>query len=292
MIYEVSVRLDYAYDPPVAAGRNLLRLWPLSLPGLQRVIAADIAANPAPAERADRTDFFGNVVTEMVHRRASDRTGFVLRARVERLAPSASAAPSPALEDIGRALAAVNSLAPESPHHFTAPSPRVPADGAIAAYAARAAAGADSVRGAVEALGRAIHRDMVFDALATTVDTPAAHAFALGRGVCQDFSHIMLTGLRALGVPGAYVSGLLRTEPPPGKERLEGADAMHAWVRAWCGARAGWVEYDPTNACTAGEGHIAVAIGRDYDDVAPVQGSLRAAGLSRSAQSVDVIEIG
>ena len=89
---------------------------------------------------------------------------------------------------------------------------------------------------------------MRYDPDATEVDTPLAEAFAARHGVCQDFSHIMIAGLRSLGIPAGYVSGFLRTMPPPGKPRLEGADAMHAWVRAWCGAEAGWIEYDPTNA--------------------------------------------
>ena len=96
-------------------------------------------------------------------------------------------------------------------------------------------------------------------------------AFALRRGVCQDFAHVMISGLRGLGLPAAYVSGYLRTVPRPGAKRLEGADAMHAWVMVWCGG-AGWWGLDPTNALIAGEDHVVLAIGRDYPDVAPVSG--------------------
>ena len=97
--------------------------------------------------------------------------------------------------------------------------------------------------------------------------------------------------MRGIGIPAGYVSGFLRTTPPKGRPRLEGADAMHAWVRAWCGPEMGWVEYDPTNAVIAGEDHIVVARGRDYFDIAPVKGVLRTAGEHTSTQSVDVIPV-
>ena len=117
------------------------------------------------------------------------------------------------------------------------------------------------------------------------------HAFTDGRGVCQDFSHIMIGALRSLSIPAGYVSGLIRTIPPKGRPRLEGADAMHAWVMAWCGAEAGWVELDPTNDVLAGQDHILVARGRDYADVAPVKGIMRIAGAQRGGHSVDVIPL-
>jgi len=143
----------------------------------------------------------------------------------------------------------------------------------------------------LEAIGRQLNADMTFDDTATHVNTPVASAFAARRGVCQDYTHIMITCLRALGVPAGYVSGYLRTHPPKGQARLEGADAMHAWVRAWCGVDAGWVEYDPTNAAFPGTDHIVVAFGRDYDDIAPVRGVLRASGPNLTSQSVDVLAV-
>ena len=144
----------------------------------------------------------------------------------------------------------------------------------------------------VRALSDALHRHMAFDAEATTVDTAPAEAFRERRGVCQDFTHIMIAGLRGIGIPARYVSGVLRTDPPPGGERLEGADAMHAWVSAWCGNETGWVEFDPTNAVAAGSDHIVIGYGRDYSDVAPVRGVLRSSGAQKSSQAVDVTPAG
>ena len=212
-------------------------------------------------------------------------------ARVERLAPAPRLDLSPPLGLFGAELAGVQSLAPASPHHFAAPSRRAAPDPAMTAFARDAIAGAPTVLAAVEAVGRAIHATMRFDAKATDVDTPATEAFANRHGVCQDFTHVMISCLRGIGIPAGYVSGFLRTVPPAGQPRLEGADAMHAWVSAWVGAEMGWVEYDPTNQMWAGTDHIAIARGRDYDDVAPVRGAMRGAGGQESRQAVDVISV-
>ena len=148
-----------------------------------------------------------------------------------------------------------------------------------------------SVREAADTLCRAIHSEFTYVPGATRVDTPPGEAFELRKGVCQDFTHVMIVALRSLDIPAGYVSGFLRTIPPPGKERLEGADAMHAWVRVWCGQATGWMEWDPTNDMMAGADHIRVAYGRDYSDVAPVIGILRIYGGHSTEQAVDVIPV-
>src|SRR5262249_4229384 len=119
------------------------------------------------------------------------------------------------------------------------------------------------------ALMRRIHADFVYDIKSTDVSTPLAVAFEQRRGVCQDFAHVALGALRALGLPAAYVSGYLLSNPPPGRPRLIGADASHAWVRIWCPVN-GWIEFDPTNDCLVSSGHVTLATGRDYGDVTPV----------------------
>ncbi len=116
------------------------------------------------------------------------------------------------------------------------------------------------LEGAIE-LMRRIRADFKYDTKATQVSTPISEAFQKRRGVCQDFAHIMIAGLRGLGLPAAYVSGYIRTIPPPGKKRLQGADAMHAWVSLWCGAEIGWVDLDPTNSMLIGNDHIVLARG-------------------------------
>ena len=145
----------------------------------------------------------------------------------------------------------MRSLSPDAPHHFLAASDYVDLDADITAYARESLSDASSVTGIANDFCNRIYDDFAYDGEATTVATKAADAFELRRGVCQDFSHVMIAGLRGLGIPAGYVSGFLRTIPPPGKERLEGADAMHAWVKVWCGREAGWQEFDPTNGMRA-----------------------------------------
>jgi transglutaminase-like putative cysteine protease len=145
--------------------------------------------------------------------------------------------------------------------------------------------------GAVDLMHR-IKSEFVYEVGATTASTTPPMSFALRRGVCQDFAHIMISGMRSLGLPAAYVSGYLRTVSAPGEIRLEGADAMHAWVLAWCGEEAGWVGLDPTNAILAGTDHVVLAVGRDYADVAPIDGVIFAAGSQRLEVSVQVAPVG
>ena len=292
MRYDIKLTIDYIYENPAAGARQILHVMPLAIEGRQRVIARSIEIEPEPALRQDRRDFFGNAVTELAFTEPHSDIAIVLKARVEVIGSAAPRAPSPDLAGLAITLDAQTDLGPRSPLHFLAASPYAAPVEAIALWARTRRAPGRQVADIVEALGLALHREMRFDAEATTVNTPAAEAFAARHGVCQDFTHIMIIALRSLGIPSGYVSGYLRTLPPPGQERLEGADAMHAWVSAWCGPEAGWVEYDPTNAIFAGEGHIVVAHGRDYADLAPVRGAMRISGGQSTDQYVDVIPVG
>jgi transglutaminase-like putative cysteine protease len=139
-------------------------------------------------------------------------------------------------------------------------------------------------------MGR-IKTDFVYEIGVTSVATTPSAAYKLRRGVCQDFAHVMISGLRGIGLPAAYVSGYLRTVPKEGRARLEGADAMHAWVMVWCGAGAGWWGFDPTNAILVGDDHVTLAVGRDYSDIAPIAGVVFASGAQHLEVSVDVIPV-
>lgn len=291
MRYDISLSMTYDYGAASDHVRALARLLPGDHFGQQITAQRLLTVDPPPQERSDNTDFFGNVMTLFSYHAPVDQITLSLRARVERLSPPPLLDLSPKLTDLAPEIASQHSLGPETPHHFLGASTRISRDPAIVAFAKHKASNAATTLDVVTALGAALHDEMTFDAEATDVDTPAAEAFEARHGVCQDFSHILITALRALGVPAGYVSGFLRTETPPGQPRLEGADAMHAWVRAWCGAELGWVEYDPTNACLVGQDHIVVARGRDYADVAPVKGALRSVGEQRSHHSVDVVPL-
>jgi transglutaminase-like putative cysteine protease len=135
-----------------------------------------------------------------------------------------------------------------------------------------------------------IHRDFRFDPRATTVATPLDEVFKKRRGVCQDFAHFAIAGLRSIGLPARYVSGYLETLPPPGKPRLVGADASHAWLAVWCPGH-GWIDADPTNNLLPGDRHVTVAWGRDFSDVSPLRGVVVGGGGASPAVSVDVARL-
>jgi len=290
MLYEIRLRTTCIYDR-MAAGRQVLRLMPLDDPETQRLVAGSIDIKPGPSERTDRYDFFGNRATDVSFATPAEEVDVTVRARVDRFGRPPGMDVSPVLANLAAEIAGMRSLDAASPHHFIEASPLVGSSRPVGDYARGIAPANATVMEIVSAINTALHRDMRYDGEATTVDTPLEEAFAKRRGVCQDFTHIMIACLRELGIPAGYVSGFLRTEPPKGKPRLEGADAMHAWVQAWCGANAGWIEFDPTNAMMVGLDHIVTARGRDYSDVAPVRGVLRTAGAQEISQSVDVIPL-
>ncbi len=291
MLYDVTLKIEYAYASAAEASRQIMRLLPLDIPGEQRVVAGTQDVKPKPQEWINRTDFFGNRSVEIAFTKAHRDIVFTMHSRVERFERAAIADTSPGLDQIGNEVEQITGLDATAPHHFLGPSPRVALERATTGYARSLITRTSSTCEAVITIGKALHDDMTYDAEATTVDTPMLEAFEGRRGVCQDFSHIMIACLRGIGIPAGYVSGFLRTTPPPGKPRLEGADAMHAWVRAWCGPSMGWIEYDPTNAITVGTNHIVVARGRDYSDVAPVKGMLRTSGDHTTEQYVDVLPL-
>ncbi|MCC5964975.1 MAG: transglutaminase family protein [Natronohydrobacter sp.] len=288
MRYDIRLRLDHSYPAASDHVRNLLRLLPSDRPN-QRVQRRLLTITPPPQERREMVDYFGNATTLVAWHRPVEAISFHLSVRAERIAVSAMDI-SPRLNALAPEVMAAG-MAPDSPLHFRSPSPRIPPEPEIATFAQSVCQPGQTVREVVAALGQAIHSQMTFDAEATDVMTAPATAFAARRGVCQDFAQIMICGLRALGIPAGYVSGFIRTTPPPGMRRLAGVDAMHGWVMAWCGITQGWVEYDPTNAQWAGEDYITVAIGRDYADAAPVRGALRTAGAQSAAHAVDMVAL-
>jgi len=290
--YDIRLKLSYDYDAPVGGGRHQVRVAPRTLAGQQRVVAASVDFAPRPAERSDFADFFGNPVTAIAYRDPHDELDVRMSARVTVTRPQPGIDLSPAPGELRSEILAVRSLGAETPHHFLAASRHAPLDEAITDFARACLSPPTSTFGLAEALCRLIHEEFVYDGDATTVSTKAVEAFQLRSGVCQDFSHVMIAGLRGLGVPAGYVSGFLRTIPPVGQPRLEGADAMHAWVRVWCGRDAGWREFDPTNGILAGNDHITVGYGRDYGDVAPIVGVLKMTGGQAIRHAVDVVPVG
>ncbi|MBI1777096.1 MAG: transglutaminase family protein [Proteobacteria bacterium] len=288
MIYDVRQTTTYHYASEVAYAHHLLRLTPIDRPG-QRVHAAALDIAPVPVERREGKDFFGNRATWIAFDHAHDSLTVRAVARVAVSIPDVPLAEvTPTWEQVRDKTFGDTDLGASSPAHHVFPSRQVPLDPEIRAYAAASFPdGRPVLDGAVE-LMRRIKSDFIYEIGATTVSTMPARAFALRRGVCQDFAHIMISGLRGLGLPAAYVSGYLRTAQPSDVVRLEGSDAMHAWVLVWCGQAVGWLGLDPTNGISVGNDHIVLAIGRDYADVAPIGGIVVAAGGQRLEVSVTV----
>lgn len=294
MRYDVRLRLSYEYQHPVADARHLVRVLPRNLYGVQQVLESSLRIDPGSGERQVFEDFFGNCVTSVALRTPHSHLDVEMRAVVKvdhDSQPELDLDLSPDMAGLAAELASRRSLAADAPWHFLPATVRAPVLQRITDYAAVSLRDSGSVLATVQHLGRRVHEDFAYDAEATDVDTPVGEAFDMRAGVCQDFSHIMIAGLRGLGIPAAYVSGFLRTIPPKGRPRLEGADATHAWVRAWCGVQLGWRDFDPTNGIPAGNDHITIGYGRDYADVSPIAGVLKTFGDQDAAQAVDVIPL-
>jgi len=290
--YRLRHRTTYSYERAVGFARCVLRLTPRSS-ATQTVLESAITVTPEPSARLVRLGPFGaEILTVTVDR---PHTALVIEANsridVHVPPPGDPEASHPWDAIRGRALNTAD-LGPDGPASYLFPTPRTPIVPAITDYARASFAPGRPIIAAAFELTNRIYREFKYDPGATEVSTPVAQAFAARHGVCQDFAQIMICGLRGLGLPVKYVSGYLRTIPPPGQPRLEGADATHAWVAVWCGDQAGWVGFDPTNAILAGNDHLVLAIGRDYADVAPIDGVILASGDQTLKVEVDVIPEG
>jgi transglutaminase-like putative cysteine protease len=289
VIYEITHLTRYNYGAIVELTIGVLRLTPRSGDG-QDVERFNIATEPVSQPLTDRLDPFGNSVTslriEKPHRQLSITASS--RVRVNRAhAPTRS----PTWESVAAEAGAVTSFDADSPAIALYPSRRVSLFDEATAYAKISFAPQRPILNAASELMQRIRSDFVYDPDATAVSTPASEAFDRRRGVCQDFAHIMIAAVRGIALPALYVSGYIRTIPPPGKERLAGADASHAWVSLWCGAALGWKDFDPTNAIPVENDHIVVARGRDYSDVSPIESMVLSSGRPRLEVEVDVIPL-
>ncbi|MGZ5840934.1 MAG: transglutaminase family protein [Xanthobacteraceae bacterium] len=292
MIYDVRQTTVYHYASPVAYANHVLRLTPIDR-GHQRVHAAALDITPTPIERREGQDFFGNRITWITFDQPHDTLTIRVAARIAvNGVGAAKPVDTPPWEEVRAAAFASADLGPLAPAHYLFPSRQVSLDPEIRDYAALSfPAGRTILDGATDLMNR-IKAEFVYEVGATTASTTPPMSFALRRGVCQDFTHIMISGMRSLGLPIAYVSGYLRTVQSPGEAKLEGADAMHAWASVWCGEAAGWIGFDPTNKMLAGADHVVLAIGRDYADVAPMDGVIFASGAQRLETSVRVLPVG
>lgn len=292
MLYDIRQTTTYSYQVPVRVARQVLRMTPVDRIGHQHVIAHMLDIEPEAAELERDIDFFGNGVIRLTLDQPHHHLSISTRSRVEVLAtPLPNPAATPTVDEVRAAAVAALDIGPDAPVHGLFASRLVSIDAPITDWAAPGFSGARPILEAGLELMHRIHDEFAYRPGATFVTTTPMEAFQARIGVCQDFAQVMIAGLRGLGLPARYVSGYLRTEPPEGQPRLEGADATHAWVEIWCGHKAGWIGLDPTNAIPAGDDYVILAIGRDYADVSPVDGVIVASGDHILSVGVDVVPV-
>ncbi|MAT73214.1 MAG: transglutaminase [Planctomycetaceae bacterium] len=292
--FRIRHTTKYSYTDPAPVCHNALHLMPRTTPW-QQCRAYRLAISPEPAEKSWRTDLFDNRVDYFsVH---EPHRGMAITAHSEvevQPRPGLSKDAIVAWDAVAEDLRSGQASREPGVVQFRFPSQQAPIEAQIGAYAAESLQPGRSIVEALRELTQRIHADFRFDPKATNVSTPVHEVFEKRAGVCQDFAHLQISCLRSLGLAARYVSGYLRTLPPPGKPRLIGADASHAWVSAYCGA-AGWIDFDPTNDVMPNEGpaldHVTVAYGRDYADVCPIQGVFVGGGQHTMSVEVDVMPL-
>jgi transglutaminase-like putative cysteine protease len=287
MLYKIIHRTTYRYKYPVSVGNHVACLTPRVLPNRQSA-ECEVIVSPAPVTRSERVDFFGNRISiftvQEPHREllVEARSDVTLEER-----PLGRPGDSMPWEDAAALLPRDRSAEGLAAYQFGFESPRIHVREDFAAYARESFTPQRPMAEALVDFTTRMHRDFRFDTKGTNVRTPGEEVFKKRRGVCQDFAHVQIACLRSLGLAARYVSGYLRTYPPPGKPRLIGADASHAWVSAYCPGM-GWLDVDPTNNVVPTDGHVTLAWGRDYGDVSPLRGLVLGGGAHKLRVSVDM----
>ncbi len=277
----------YRYEKPVSIGHNEARLRPRASTA-QEVLDDDVAIEPKPQSRSQFVDYFGNrgdfFLLDAPHRELRVEATSVVDVRRPPLPFASMTAP---WEQVRAAVAFRGGALPERPIEMIYPSPFVRPSDDIRAYAEPSFPdGRPVLEGAMDLVER-IHAEFRYEAGATSIATPLRQVMAERRGVCQDFAHLGIACLRAMGLPARYVSGYLLTTPPPGRERLVGADASHAWLAVYVPGH-GFVDLDPTNGNAPDDTYATVAWGRDFGDVSPLKGVILGGGAHTVHAAVDV----
>jgi transglutaminase-like putative cysteine protease len=287
--YRVTHRTTYEYEGPVEQSYNEAHLRPRRTDG-QRCDRHALDIDPEPVSRSEYVDAFGNAVTIFVVGGGFDRLSVTATSEVTVLSVPPSP-PSLPWESVQWLLDIDRQAGSRDARHYRAPSRLVPASAALVQYAEPSfARGRPLVDAVVDLAGR-IHRDVVYEPGFTSVTTPVLDVLEHRRGVCQDFAHLAVGCVRAMGLAARYVSGYIETLPPPGQARLLGADASHAWFSVYLPGW-GWIDVDPTNDQFVTDSYVTTAWGRDYWDVSPLRGSVEGGGTSHTLDvAVDVTRL-
>ena len=291
MRYQIRHLTRYDYSGQATLSHNEARVLPRNLPW-QKCLNSEWQISPKPVRLRERTDFFGNRVayfsTESVH----DSLEVVVVSEVD-----VSARPA---QDIFSTITWPDAVSDVAQSHRTGnrecidarlyvlESPFVRQQQTLQQYAEECFEDTSDLIQGLHVLNKRIFDEFTYDPGVTTTATPVHEVMAAKRGVCQDFAHLMIGCLRSLGLPARYVSGYMETLPPPGQEKLLGADATHAWIAAFIPGW-GWLELDPTNGCLPDERYIVLGWGRDYADVTPLKGVMTGGGEHELSVAVDVV---
>lgn len=279
-LIEIDHETRYQYQTDVELAHHIAYLRPLDS-DWQKVLSTELLITPSPDNQVEGRDAFGN--QRIFFTLSTPHKALVVKAkskvqiknRYVKFDPKATPSWGLVAESLAYALDRPYLAASE----FCFPSPYVPRLHELKEYALESFTPGRTIGEASVHLSTRIHRDFEYSAAATEIHTPMLEAFEKRAGVCQDFSHIFIGCLRAIGLSAQYVSGYLLTHPVPGQEKLRGADASHAWVSIYCpGAPGHWLELDPTNDQIVGLEHVSVAAGRDFGDVSPLRGVIRGGG--------------
>jgi transglutaminase-like putative cysteine protease len=283
LIYRLHHATTYQYADPVVLGTHYMHLLPRPRPG-QTVRDARLEISPNPDSRRDETDHFGNTTTTVSVTAPHRQFVVALSATVEVTQPRPPPPPeTPRWEQIAAAAIIDPEIAEFClPSNLAGPTPGIADYGTISFPPGRPV-----LAGLLE-LNQRVFRDMTYRGGVTNTATTAAQTLRARIGVCQDYAHLMIAALRAVGLPARYVSGYLRTWAAAGETRHRGADQSHAWVAAWLGERIGWVDFDPTNNLLVHDEHVTLAWGRDFQDVSPLRGIILGGGRHSLRVNVDL----
>ena len=290
MLLHVLHETSYRYTPEVENAHHIVVLKPASRFG-QTLLRYALTIDPAPVQLHESLDGWGNARVYFSLQAAHQRLTVVSDSLVQTspMLPINSVA-SPLWETVREQFRYRAGVAYDSASEFLFASPYIPRDEAFVAFSKSSFLPGRPLVDAAAHLMSHIHTNMTYESESTHVNTPALEALHQGKGVCQDFAHIMVACCRAMGLPARYVSGYMLTNPPPGQARLIGCDASHAWASVYCpGPQPGqgrWLDFDPTNNRMPGEDYVTLATGRDVLDVSPMRGVIR--GGARHALSVAV----
>jgi transglutaminase-like putative cysteine protease len=289
--YQVRHSTEYTYGADVTASYGWAYLTPRDLPE-QVCRSSRVEVEPVAAMISDAVDFFGNRASYFEVHEPHGRLVVTSTSVVDVVRSGADLDRLDAWTwEQARDLLHADPRLQREEADFLLASPRLPLAGQLPEFAGRVLEPGLPLGQTLRRLVGTIYQDFTFRSGATSVTSTLEDLFTRRAGVCQDFAHLAVATLRLAGLPARYVSGYLETLPPPGKPKLQGVDASHAWVSVLV-PELGWVDLDPTNNKVVDAAYVVTAWGRDYSDVPPLKGVIFTEGGSSTLKvAVDVTRL-